>query len=293
MKSIFSQKYFMLISISFLLIFNTASYSNVKKNFAAKNISSVVKDTLIGQGKVVGLDYFYNDEWHKNKSGREVQYHYIWEDTANSGYSKVGALIKNLGAKLGELHKAPSLRNLKKFSIYIIVDPDIPAENPHPNYIEEPAIKNIVKWVKEGGILMLLGNDKGNAEFKHLNMLAENFGIHFNENSINDVVNDNFDQGKFINLPDEPIFKGVKEIYMKEISTLKLHTPAKSLLTDSGNVIIAYSKFGKGGVFAVGDPWFYNEYIDNHKLPKRFQNYKATDNLFKWLLGKANKEGNN
>ena len=50
---------------------------------------------------------------------------------------------------------------------------------------------------------------------------------------------------------------------------------------------MASSAFGAGFVFAVGDPWFYNEYIDNRKLPVGFENYKAAKNLFKWLLTKS------
>ncbi len=242
---------------------------------------------MIGEGKVVGLDYYFNDEHRKNKAGKEVQYHYIWEDSANSGYSKLGSVIKKLGAQTAEVHTAPTLAKLNNLSIYIIVDPDTPQENPHPNYIENASIKNIVKWVKDGGVLILFANDKGNCEFTHLNNLAGNFGIHFNEDSRNDVIGKNYDMGKFDNLPDRPLFKGVKKIYLKEISTLKISSPAKSLLTNKGDVIMASAKVGKGFVFAVGDPWLYNEYIDNHKLPKSFQNEKAAVNLFTWLLEKA------
>ncbi len=134
---------------------------------------------------------------------------------------------------------------------------------------------------------MLLANDSGNCEFTHLNEFAGKFGIHFNEDGRNDVVGKDFDMGAFKNLPDEPLFKGVNEIYMKEICTLRISGPAKPVLTDGGDIIMASSHFGRGFVFAVGDPWFYNEYIDNRKLPKEFDNYRAARNLFKWLLGKA------
>lgn len=244
-------------------------------------------DSSFARNKTVGLDYYYNDEWEKDAAGKMIQFHYIWEDTANSGYSELGKVITGLGASLGELHSAPTLKKLKKFSIYIIVDPDTPQETKHPNYIEKDAIKEIVKWVKSGGVLMLLGNDKGNSEFVHLNTLSEKFGIHFNENSRNDVQGKNYYQGRFSKFPDQPIFKGLSEIYMKEISTLTLKKPAKAILTDKGDVIMAYSKYGKGSVFAVGDPWFYNEYIYNKYLPAEYENGKAAKNLFMWLLNKA------
>ena len=250
-----------------------------------KNDKSI---SFAGRNKVVGLDYYFNDEWKVDKAGKKVRFHYTWEDNdINSGYSKLGNLLTHLDAGLTELPGAPTQKSLSKLSIYIIVDPDTKKENPNPHYIDSSSIKAIVNWVKNGGVLALFGNDKGNAEFEHLNNLAGNFGIHFNEVSRNRVIDDKYDMGKFDNFPDQPIFKNVKKIYMKEISTLSLKPPAKPILTDSGDVIMASSDFGKGFVFAVGDPWLYNEYIDNHKLPIGFENYKAGENLFKWLLGKA------
>jgi unsaturated rhamnogalacturonyl hydrolase len=169
----------------------------------------------------------------------------------------------------------------------MIVDPDTPLESVHPNYIETSAREAIVEWVRAGGILLLFGNDKGNAEFEHLNMLAERFGIHFNEDSRNRVQGNDFEMGAFADLPSHPMFKSINKIYLKEISTLKLSGDAKSILTDKGDVIIGYSKFGNGSVVAVGDPWFYNEYYDNRKLPEAFENYKVAENLFRWLLQDA------
>ena len=47
---------------------------------------------------------------------------------------------------------------------------------------------------------------------------------------------------------------------------------------------MAVSKLGKGTVFAVGDPWLYNEYIDGRKIPAEYQNYTAAQEWVKWLL---------
>ena len=47
---------------------------------------------------------------------------------------------------------------------------------------------------------------------------------------------------------------------------------------------MATSKYGKGSVFAVGDPWLYNEYTDGRKLPVDFENFKAAQDLSRWLL---------
>jgi unsaturated rhamnogalacturonyl hydrolase len=47
---------------------------------------------------------------------------------------------------------------------------------------------------------------------------------------------------------------------------------------------MAVAKYGKGTVFAVGDPWLYNEYTDGRKIPAEYQNAKAAYELAKWLL---------
>ncbi len=223
-------------------------------------------------GKIVCLDCYHNNEWKAGKDGKEIRYHYIWEDTANSGYSELGAVIKRLGAGISESRVAPTKSVLDKSSIYIIVDPDTPQETKHPHYITDPEIESIVSWVRNGGVLAIFANDSGNCEFTPLNRLAGRFGIRFSEDSRNDVKGKDFEVGAFTNLPRIPMFEGVKKIYLKEISTLKIEKPAESDLTAHGDIIMASAQFGKGFVFAVGDPWFYNEYFDNRKLPASFDN---------------------
>ena len=255
----------------------------------AQNLSTKNKFSLVAEGKVVGLDYHFNHEFKKDKEGKDLQYHYIWEDKENSGFYEIGNMIENFGAGIYELPIAPKYDDLKKLSMYIIVDPDTPKETAAPNYIDDSSIAEIVRWVNDGGVLLLMGNDFGNCEFEHFNNLAEKFGIHFNEVSRNKLSGTEFYKGKFDKFPDHPIFKNVKEIYLKEISTFKLNSPAEPILIDNEDVIMADSKYGQGFVFAVGDPWIYNEYFDNRKLPVEFENYKAAENLFGWLLEKSKK----
>jgi unsaturated rhamnogalacturonyl hydrolase len=236
--------------------------------------------------KVVTLDCYFNNEW-KEIGGKRVQYHYVWEDTANSGFSKLATIIGGLGARVNELHTAPSADLLASSSVYIIVDPDTPGETEHPNFIGNEAIGAITGYVNAGGILVLLGNDKGNSEFEHLNNLAARFGIHFNEDSHHRVVGNDFDTGKFSHLPEHPIFSGVKQIYLKEICSFTIKKPAESILTQDGFVFMTSARVGRGMVFAVGDPWLYNEYIDSRRLPLDYENAKAGENLFRWLLDSA------
>jgi len=232
--------------------------------------------------KRVALDYYYNNEY---KNG--IRYHYIWEDRENSGFSDLGDIIKETGAEIGSITIAPTAKNLKKFNVYIIVDPDTPDETAKPHYIEKEDIKEIKEWVKKGGVMVLLANDSANCEFTHLNMLAGEFGIHFNGDSENRVLGKNYEMGKFDNLPEHPLFRGVNKIFLKEISTLKLDKDAVPLLKRDNKVFMASSHYGKGYIFAVGDPWLYNEYIDNRKLSEDFDNFEAAKNLIDWLLSKS------
>ena len=79
-------------------------------------------------------------------------------------------------------------------------------------------------------------------------------------------------------------------MYLKEVSAIEVKVPAKAMVTKDGDVIIATAKYGKGTVFAVGDPWLYNEYLDGRKLPAEYENYKAAEDLVKWLLAQAAKK---
>ena len=67
------------------------------------------------------------------------------------------------------------------------------------------------------------------------------------------------------------------------MATLNVKAPAKTLLSKEGKNIAATARFGKGRVFVVGDPWLYNEYTDGRKLPSDFDNFKAAEDLVRWI----------
>jgi len=47
---------------------------------------------------------------------------------------------------------------------------------------------------------------------------------------------------------------------------------------------MATAKYGKGTVFAVVDPWLYNEYTNGLKLPGEYDNYAGGVELVRWIL---------
>lgn len=247
-------------------------------------VSTVNAQARSARTPTVLLDCYFNNEWKTDAAGNLVRFHYVWSDTANSGFSILGGIITRSGALIDTLCRAPSRDVLKRAAVYLIVDPDTPLEARSPNYIEAADITVIAEWVREGGVLVLMGNDRGNAEFLHLNALAAVFGITFNEDSRNRVAGRDFAAGTFNRFPVHPLFAGVRRVFIKELSTLRVSNPAAPLFSDGGDVIMGVAKYGKGAVFAVGDPWFYNEYMDERRLPAGYDNPKAAENLFRWLL---------
>jgi unsaturated rhamnogalacturonyl hydrolase len=236
------------------------------------------------RGKTVTLDCFFNNELKKDAAGHMTSWHYKWDEMPNSGFFFWGNLFRNLGAGTQSLTAGPTLENLRTTDVYIIVDPDTKSETETPNFIGSHHIKAITQWVKLGGVLVLMGNDAGNAEFEHFNQLAKQFGIQFNQDSKNRVEGTNFAMGSVMVNEGNAVFRTPKQLYLKEISTLSLTPPARPLMQHKGDVIMATVRFGRGTVFAVGDPWLYNEYVDGRKLPAEFENYKAARDLSRWLL---------
>ncbi len=237
------------------------------------------------QQKVL-LDNYYNHETSP-KTGKP--YHYLWTDREDSGFSQFGELFLEQGAEISALESAPKESDLSDVSVYIIVDPDTPAETKSPNYMTGEAAAVIARWVKKGGVLLMMSNDKNNAEFDHFNLLAGKFGMQFNKVLLHPVEGKKFDMGAFVSFPEHPLFKGLKKIYVKEVSSITCSGKAKPVLTENDQTIIAECRYGKGYVLAVGDPWIYNEYIGHSRLPEDFENMQAARNLVGLLLSAGSK----
>ena len=239
--------------------------------------------------KTILLDNYYNNEKHPQT---RKSYHYLWSDTEVSGFSEFGKLFEQQGYKLDVLKEKPNRSNLGGSLVYIIVDPDFPQENQSPNYIDRKTANEIATWVKLGGVLLLMSNDVNNCEIDSLNILASLFGIRFNKDVLHSELTMPQGQGRNFNscasedLPNHPLFKNVKKIFIKGISSIKCEKQANAILVENGKVLMAESDFGKGKVFAVGDPWLYNEYINHLSLPAEFDNYQAGKNLVNLLLKK-------
>lgn len=243
-----------------------------------------------GQTKKVMLDYYFNHEFKKNSKGETERFHYMWSDYGESGYSKLGTLFTKNGFILDSLTTAPTTDNLKGTSVYVIVDPDTYRETVKPNFILPQYSKVITQWIKKGGLLVVMANDTLNVEFSHLNKLTETFGIHLNGDSKSKVYDDKYDTAAFKIPINHPIFKTAKKVYLKEVSSLQLSKSAEPILVHQTEqyVVGATAKYGKGLVVVIGDPWFYNEYLNGRLgTTNGWDNDKAADDFIKWLFIKA------
>ena len=212
-------------------------------------------------------------------------FHYKWSDATDGGFSLFGEIWRSLGVDTDTLFVAPTLDNLQNAQFYLIVSPDIPVKNPHPHYMEKRDADQVAAWVEQGGVLILMENDPANADIDHLDLLADRFGIHFNPVLSHHVVGDQIAPGRIA--AGGPPFQNRHTLYMKDTCTMSLHGAAHALLRDSSGPVMATTKYGKGAVFAVVDPWLYNEYINNKHLPAEYDNLAAGQEFVAWLLRQA------
>jgi unsaturated rhamnogalacturonyl hydrolase len=237
-----------------------------------------------GAHQKVLLDAWFNSQKRKNAAGKTDYFHYKWTDCSNSGFSLFGHIFRSYGIATDTLYTAPTLTNLKGAQYYIIVSPDNLARNPIPHYMTEMDAKQIAAWVKQGGILLLMENDPDNADIVHLDLLADKFGLHFNNALTHHVIGNDFSMGRIEVAGGGALFRRSYLLYMKDTSSLALTKDALPLLTYKGDTLMAYAKYGQGAVYAVADPWLYNEYTDGRKLPPEYDNFDAGMRLVRWLL---------
>ena len=241
----------------------------------------------LARGQTILLDAWYNSQQRMNAAGQMESFHYKWSDMSDSGYALLGHLFRSYGAATETLYSAPTSDALSKARYYLIASPDIPAKNPHPHYMTTRDADEIAAWVKDGGVLMLMENDPPNADISHLNLLADRFGIHFEDVLHHHILGEHVEDGRIPVDGRGPLFHHSHTLYMKDTCAISLSGPAVALLRDRGDVVMASTKYGRGAVFAAVDPWLYNEYTDGRKDPRiydQFDNFAGGKELVQWLF---------
>jgi unsaturated rhamnogalacturonyl hydrolase len=242
------------------------------------------QNAKLGRGDTVLMDGWFNSQKRADAFGKNVYFHYKWDTQDMPGYSLVGRIFRNFGVETKELDARPTFENLGKAQVYMIVSPDNPNKNPHPNFATAEDGEQIAKWVKAGGVLAIMENDTTFADLDHFNAIAEKFGIHFNSVLRKHVIGTNWEQGRVELDGTGPIFHHPHTIYVKDVCTISVKAPAVSVQKEGDDIFMATAKYGKGTVYAFVDPWLYNEYTDGRKLPAMYDNYTGGVELVRWLL---------
>jgi unsaturated rhamnogalacturonyl hydrolase len=270
---------------------NAPVVSNDPRGVGAFLLASTEMDLApmagLGRGDVVMVDAWFSSQQRTNAAGEQESFHYKWNDLSNSGFGFLGNIFHGYGIATKTLAAAPTVENLKGAQFYIIVSPDIPAKNPAPHYVQNEDAEQTAQWVKQGGILIMMENDPANADIDHLDLLADRFGIHFNDVLSHHVVGRDRAPGRIPVSGNGPLFHSSHTLYMKDTCTITVKSPAVALLEDSGDIMMASAKYGNGTVFAVVDPWLYNEYTDGRNdppVPAEYDNFAAGKELVRWLL---------
>jgi hypothetical protein len=202
--------------------------------------------------------------------------HYRWESSDLGGYSELAGIIHDLGAEVRTISEPLNEGNLKGVTVLLIVAPDTRATTTTPNFISEPESLAVDGWVRNGGHLLLFGNNKGHSEFQQLNRLAAKFGVEFIESTFRDVNG----RDDFHPLSVSPQLGVGLYGFISGAAPLRISNPeAEVLMRDVDSAIMVQVLHGKGTVIALGDPWLYNEHITD------FDNWHLGTNLFYALMG--------
>lgn len=265
--------------------------SNDPKGIGAFLLAStemeMAPQATLAHGKTILVDAWFNSQQRTNAAGQKDYFHYKWSDFSNSGFSLLGQIFQSHGAKLAMLDQPPTLARLRRAQIYFIVSPDIPKWNPHPHYVQPRDAEQVAAWVHQGGVLVLMENDPGNADLEHFNLIASRFGIHFDGALQHHIIDEHFGPGFIPVSGAGPVFHTSHTLYMKDTCGVSVKSPATALLSDQQGIVIATAKYGKGTVVAVTDPWLYNEYTDHRKVRPEQENFAAGKELVLWLLNQT------
>lgn len=251
-----------------------------------------VKNAKIGRGDKVMVDGWFNSQKRTDPTGREIYFHYKWDEESNPGYSLWGHAFRNFGARTTTLYAEPTFENLRQAQVYIIASPDNLDKNPQAHFANAKDGEEIAKWVNAGGVLAIMENDTSFADLDHFNVVAEKFGIHFNSTLRMHVVGTDWAMGRFYIDGKGPIFHHPHTAYVKDVCTISVKPPAVPVYKHEKDIFMAVAKYGKGTVYAMVDPWFYNEYTNGLKLPAEYDNYAAGVELARWLLEQVPKTEN-
>lgn len=244
--------------------------------------------------KAIGFDYSHN-----NKLVIE-----------NETFTDFIQYLFNSDFKLGKIEAGISYEKLNKYNIFIIGVPTTDS-NLNPDEIEA-----LVKYVNDGGSLLLLNDKGGDYDNKNnLSELSKHFGITFNSDRL-------FDDKNFSKKSSHPIIKDFKKHFITKEITEIIHSSGCTLNIDKsienekievkaiafsseessrhkyfdGNdwveepvhkvPVIGITHFGLGKVLALGNLSLFSSLQQSYGI-NAADNFKLVSNMISWLLNKA------
>jgi hypothetical protein len=228
------------------------------------------------------------------------------------GFSDFIEFLFNSDLKLGKIEAGITYEKLSTYNIFVI---GVPTSN---YKLDSEEIEDLVKYVKDGGSLLIINDKGGEYENKNnLNELTQHFGILFNSDQL-------FDNENYSEDISRPIIKDFKKHFITKDITQFIHSGGctliidKSVETDENDVraiafssegsawhkyydsdkrnwieepvsnapIIAVAHYGLGKVVIIGNLSLFSGF---HKLSGIYaaDNFKLISNIISWLLNKA------
>ena len=245
----------------------------------------------------IGFDYS-----HKNKL--------IIEDP---GFNDFIEFLFNSDLKLGKIEAGITYKKLSAYNVFIIGVPI--AES----YLTPEEIEDLLKYVKDGGSLLIINDKGGDYENKNnLSELTKHFGIKFNHDQLFD--NENFSKDN-----SRPIIKEFKKHFITRDITQIIHSVGctleidKSVENEDIDVsavalsseesawhkyfdgeewvdepvkslpIIAIGHYSMGKIVAIGNLSLFSGFHDSYGI-QAADNFKLISNVISWLMNKAHSQ---
>lgn len=229
------------------------------------------------------------------------------------GFTDFIEFLFNSDLKLGKIEAGITYEKLSAYNVFII---GVPVAE---SYLSPEEIEDLLKYVKDGGSLLIINDKGGDHENKNnLSELTKHFGIKFNHDQLFD--NENFSKDN-----SRPIIKKFKKHFITRDITQIIHSVGctleidKSVENEDIDVsavalsseesawhkyfdgeewvdepvkslpIIAIGHYGMGKIVAIGNLSLFSGFHDLYGIHAA-DNFKLISNVISWLMNKAHSQ---
>ncbi|MFW9902295.1 MAG: hypothetical protein ACFFDY_13595 [Candidatus Thorarchaeota archaeon] len=231
----------------------------------------------------------------------------------NTTFSDFVQYLFDSDFKLGKIEAGISFEKLTKYDLFIIGVPHLGSN------LDMDEINDLIKYVKEGGSLLVINDGGGDYENKNnLSELTQNFGIRFNSDRL-------FDDKNFTIKNSHPIIQDFKKHFITRDISQIIHSNGCSLIIDKSIendqidvITIAFSSensswhsyfngeewqdkseqhlpiigathYYLGKIVAIGNLSIFSSLSKSYGISSA-ENFNLVTNIISWLLNKARSE---